>query len=209
MANVSIMGGSAALLEAISVEMNGTYYPDEGYDGFSAVTVDVPLGTKTITQNGIYNAGDDNLAGYSRVTVNQPQPVLISKQITQNGTYYASSDNATGYNIVEVNVAGGATLTGTTLLNSTINRTGTTALLDDYTKYDFIEFMCGDPSVLTVAELKLVTVDELKDIFNSNKTYTMSGFASRFIHFTMSTSSITVTNYDSLPILKITGYKLV
>lgn len=107
MANVSIMGGSAALLEAISVEINGTYYPDEGYDGFSAVTVDVPLGTKTITQNGIYNAGDDNLAGYSRVTVNQPQPVLVSKQITQNGTYYASSDNANGYNIVDVNVPTG------------------------------------------------------------------------------------------------------
>ena len=67
------------------------------------------LVTKTITQNGTYNASSDSADGYSQVTVNVSgsQPVLITKTITQNGTYNASSDSADGYSQVTVNVSGG------------------------------------------------------------------------------------------------------
>lgn len=65
-------------------------------------------GTKTITQNGTYNAIDDSLDGYSTVTVNvSGGSTLGTKTITQNGIYNASSDNYDGYSQVTVNVSGG------------------------------------------------------------------------------------------------------
>ena len=65
-------------------------------------------GTKTITQNGTYNAIDDNLDGYSSVTVNvSGSATLGTKTITQNGIYNASADNFDGYSQVTVNVSGG------------------------------------------------------------------------------------------------------
>lgn len=68
------------------------------------------LGTKTITQNGTYNATDDNLDGYSEVTVNVPtgSTPTGTKQIsiTQNGT---TTEDVTNYANAEitVNVSGG------------------------------------------------------------------------------------------------------
>lgn len=64
-------------------------------------------GSKTITQNGTYLAEDDDLDGYSSVTVNVPSASLGTKSITENGTYNASSDNYDGYSQVTVNVSGG------------------------------------------------------------------------------------------------------
>lgn len=52
----------------INIVENGTYDVKEK----ASAIVDVPvpvLGTKTITQNGIYKASDDNLGGYSEVDV--------------------------------------------------------------------------------------------------------------------------------------------
>lgn len=46
--------------------------PDKGYNGLSKVTVDAYTAItdkKIITENGIYNAGDDNLDGYNQVEV--------------------------------------------------------------------------------------------------------------------------------------------
>lgn len=42
------------------------------------------LGIKSITENGTYNAEDDNYDGYYQVTVNV-EPELQSKTATQNG----------------------------------------------------------------------------------------------------------------------------
>lgn len=60
-----------------TVTQNGEVTPDSGYDGLSKVTVNVSGGgggstliTKTITENGTYNASSDNADGYSQVTVN-------------------------------------------------------------------------------------------------------------------------------------------
>ena len=59
-------------LSDITISHNGTTIPDEGYDGFYEVTVDVPIiqGSITLTSNGFYNAIDDNVLGYRTVIVN-------------------------------------------------------------------------------------------------------------------------------------------
>lgn len=62
------------------------------------------LGTKSITENGTYNASADNLDGYSQVIVNVPEKTLGTKSIVANGTYNASADNVDGYSQVTVNV---------------------------------------------------------------------------------------------------------
>lgn len=68
--------------------------------------------TKNITSNETYNASDDNADGYSSVTVAVPipEPVLMGKTITESGTYSASDDNADGYNEVIVNTSSPADL---------------------------------------------------------------------------------------------------
>ena len=48
------------------------------------------LGSKTITQNGVYSAEDDNLGGYDEVTVNVPSQASGTINIAQNGTYDVS-----------------------------------------------------------------------------------------------------------------------
>lgn len=59
-----------------------TFIVDPSSDGQN-----VNLGTKTITQNGTYSAEDDNLDGYSEVTVNVPSQASGTINITQNGVY--------------------------------------------------------------------------------------------------------------------------
>lgn len=69
-----------------------------------AVKVTGVFGSKTIEENGIYNAIDDNLDGYDKVTVDVPVPKLGNKTITENGTYEAKTDNLDGYDKVDVDV---------------------------------------------------------------------------------------------------------
>lgn len=60
------------VISSITVTMGGVdvtsqvFHPDEGGGGGA------DLGTKTIIENGTYNASSDNLDGYSQVTVNVP-----------------------------------------------------------------------------------------------------------------------------------------
>ena len=62
------------------------------------------LGTKTVTENGVYYASADGLDGFSRVTVNTPVKTLGEKYITKNGLYDASGDSLDGYDKVTVDV---------------------------------------------------------------------------------------------------------
>lgn len=67
-----VSSGALVAQTSRSVTANGTYDTTTN----DSVVVDVPtgggstLGTKTITQNGTYNASSDSLDGYSQVTVN-------------------------------------------------------------------------------------------------------------------------------------------
>jgi hypothetical protein len=56
---------------------------DEGYDGYKKVSVYIPTGTKTITENGEYLSSSDSLEGYYSVTVNVP-PGKIEYRMTKN-----------------------------------------------------------------------------------------------------------------------------
>lgn len=60
------------------------------------------LGTKTVNENGTYNASSDNLDGYSQVTVSVPASAVDTgtKSITANG----SNQDVVGYASVDVNV---------------------------------------------------------------------------------------------------------
>ena len=77
-------GTSPVAVEQLNVTENGTY--SEAGKAYSPVNVSIPLGTKTITANGVYNASDDDLAGYSQVTVNVPLP-QNAKLITTAESY--------------------------------------------------------------------------------------------------------------------------
>lgn len=78
----------------------------DGYDGYDTVDVaGMNLQSKSITQNGTYDAqADDGYDGYSSVDVNVT-PNVGTKLITQNGIYDAQSDGYDGYFEVDVQVA--------------------------------------------------------------------------------------------------------
>lgn len=65
-------GSSETNLIEKTVTRNGEYdaYLDDGASGYSKVNVSLPLGTKTISENGTFRAAYDAFAGYSAVTVN-------------------------------------------------------------------------------------------------------------------------------------------
>lgn len=88
-------GGSEPTISPLSVTANGTYTAPTGVDGYSPVTVNVSgggstLGTKTITENGTYNASSDSLDGYSSVTVNVSGGGSLPPKIL--GSYYKDND---------------------------------------------------------------------------------------------------------------------
>ena len=118
-------------LQEKTATQNGDVVADAGFDGLSKVTVDVPqpsgtieitangtqnvkdyesanvnvqpnLTTKSITQNGTYNASADGVDGYSSVDVNLPIPDLSQTTATAGDVlegkefYNASGEKVTG-----------------------------------------------------------------------------------------------------------------
>ena len=73
------------------------------------------LGTKTITANDTYDASDDDLDGYSQVTVNVPASAVDTgtKSINTNGTH-----DVTGYASASVSVPTGTARTSADLTAS-------------------------------------------------------------------------------------------
>ena len=91
-------GTSPVAVEQLNVTENGTY--SETGKAYSPVIVDVPaptLITKTITENGTYNASEDNADGYSQVTVNVP----YMEKKSASGDIASFSDGA-GYPFLKV-----------------------------------------------------------------------------------------------------------
>ena len=69
--------------------VNDEYTPDEGYDAFSKVIVDLPMEEKTIKTNGAYTPTSPNV-GFSKVIVDLP---MEEKTIKTNGEYEPTSPN--------------------------------------------------------------------------------------------------------------------
>ena len=95
---------------ALVSQTSATYTQNSTYDTttVNSVTVNVEgggsstLGTKTINNNGTYNASSDSLDGYSQVTVSVPASAVDTgtKSITANG----NNQDVVGYAAVNVNV---------------------------------------------------------------------------------------------------------
>ena len=84
-----------------SIENKGVTVGDGTIDTYASKideisTSSAVLGTKTITQNGTYNASDDNLDGYSQVKV-ETSGVDINdyfyNDFSLNGGFYSNSTN--------------------------------------------------------------------------------------------------------------------
>lgn len=103
--------GHEAVLEPLEVTENGVYSPPDGVDGFSPVSVNVPVpdgyiapnGTKEVTENGTHDIRE-----FESVEVNVPVPdgyITPSGilEITENGEY-----DVTAYAGVNIAVASGA-----------------------------------------------------------------------------------------------------
>lgn len=112
---VKVVGGGGKkvkLYDIGTVDANGQYPIPSGYDGYKGFNVAVPipepdLGTKAITTNGTYSAEDDQLDGYSQVSVNvQQEKNTHPMQIDSNGLYDARSFGWDGFSYVEVNCSG-------------------------------------------------------------------------------------------------------
>ena len=94
--------------EIIPTDEEQIITPDEGFTGFSKVTVKsipeeyiIPTGEIEITENGSYDVVEKAVAN-----VNVPEKVLGTKIIDKNGTYNALDDGIDGYSSVEVSTSG-------------------------------------------------------------------------------------------------------
>lgn len=118
----------------------------------------VNLGTKTITQNGTYTASDDDLDGYSDVTVNVPTstPNLQTKSVSYTPTTSVQSAQVTadsGYDGLEqVNVSVGA------IPSQYIIPAGTKSITENGTGIDVTAFASVDVAVTTGGSSKNVQV---------------------------------------------------
>lgn len=117
-----------------------------------AVKITGIFGNKTIEENGIYNAIDDNLDGYDRVTVDVPVPKFGNKTITENGTYEAKTDNLDGYDKVDVDIY--------------INKLGTKTITTNGT------YKATDDNVDGYSEVVVSTSGvDINDYYDTNNNY--------------------------------------
>ena len=85
--------GGDVMVEGLEVTENGTYTAPEG-KAYSPVEVAVPLAEKSVTENGVYNASADSVAGYSKVNVNVPLPENAYLLKDASGALVSFSDGA-------------------------------------------------------------------------------------------------------------------
>lgn len=94
---------TAFVTETLSVTANGTYYPSEGVDGFSEVSVDVPAPSPVtqplnVSVNGTYYPGL-GYDGFSEVSVDVPQSVTgwTEKDVTEGNMIIVNLNNSASF----------------------------------------------------------------------------------------------------------------
>ena len=102
--NISnIHTSSEVKLGAGSFSSNGVYpASSDNLDGYSTVTVSLPLDSITVTENKTYYASSYNLEGFNEVVVDTPVTILTNLNVNTNSVYTASSGY--GYDVVSVDV---------------------------------------------------------------------------------------------------------
>lgn len=135
-------------LQTKTITENGTYTADNGYDGLSAVVVNVAVSqddpviqTLEVTENGTY-AVPDGVDGYGVVTVNVPIPDGYVRpsgtlEVDENGTF-----DVLGYASVDVNVP------ETALQGITITENGTYEPQDGYAYNKVIVNVAGSTETI-------------------------------------------------------------
>lgn len=140
------------------------------------------VGEKIITQNGVYDAEDDWLEGYSSVNVNVQNSYTSSDEgkvvnngslVSQTSATYTTNNtyDTTLINSVTVNVSGGITPTGTKQIS--ISSNGTTT--EDVTNYANAEISIAVPNSYSASdEGKVVSsgalVSQTSDTVTTNGT---------------------------------------
>lgn len=102
---INISGAPLQSKTATPTEEKQVITADSGNYGLSQVTVNpINLSVKEITENGTYNASDDNVDGYKQVTVDVhgggiEQLIENDTSITPTGTYATSTYYNTSYGV--------------------------------------------------------------------------------------------------------------
>lgn len=135
--------GRQPVIQSKSITENGTYTAPEGVDGYSPITVNVPipepsLAEQVCSHNGTY-LPPEGYDGFSKVEVDVPVPTMDAITITQNGTYLPESYNLGGFNQVVVNIPNDNKVTSFALKNSVYNEGGSTITYN----YDSISTVWG------------------------------------------------------------------
>ena len=186
---------------------------------YASVDVDIfdDSTTKTITDNGVYNASDDNVLGYSQVTVSVPASAVDTgtKTITANGT----GIDVIGYAAVDVAVPASAVDSGTKSITAngtgidvigyaavdvavpaSAVDTGTKTITANGTGIDVIGYAAVDVNVPASA----VDTGTLQTSITTNGTSTSNvvGYASHEITVNVTPTVLTMTQqqYDALSV---------
>ena len=108
--NISLLN-APAVTEEIEITENGVYTTEEGVDGYSKVTVDVPtptLETLNVTENGTYSPSGD-VDGYDEVNVNVPTVTKTLVYTLNSGGVWETFNKPLNTNImIEYNYNNGA-----------------------------------------------------------------------------------------------------
>lgn len=75
---------------------------------------------KTITENDVYFATDDDADGYSKVTVNVPQPVVATNRISADLDNYVEGDTSLGNGFGIKNYSAGSLESSTITIDGTV-----------------------------------------------------------------------------------------
>ena len=188
---------SGMAIGAITVTMGGIDITEQVFKA--------GVGEKIITQNGIYDAENDWLEGYSEVIVNVPNTYTSSDEgkvvsggtlvaqtsdtVTQNGTV-----DTTLINSLTVNVSGGSAPTGTKQISITQNGTVT----EDVTDYANAEITVN------------VSGGSIENLGSPEGSYTLAELFYCLSQNNYSTGTVTVSSFfptDSESVFCDTGYQ--